>query len=413
MSLNVLTQGGGAGGETASIFAKGLSESDVVTFTSPKGRVKSGKWVNRARLPEEYQKVEYIQSSGTQYIDTEVSAKDITDSFIDFQYVSTNPTSNTSELELFAVYVDGNNRMQCGLASSTSFQTAGGATYSQTASTTARTTAKVVPIGSPNLTAYLFAQHEGNTAIRYSAAKIYSCQISTSAGMARNFVPCYIKATGEAGFYDLMTETFFGNDGTGEFAVGADVSYDGFLLEKVGEYGMWTVTATDGENTATQDVLVDAAIEFEIKLTFWDGYLYKDGDEYEEITGGWGTDGYSCASYPLYAGTKNETNMYIAGGLSNGEGMLGTINAVDLTGYTKLKAEVNIISTYQSYNTLALTVRSGKNWSDATYGSDSSNVLGNQTYEIDVSDVNEPVYITVHVGGVSSYKGYVYKIWLE
>ena len=33
------------------------------------------------------------------------------------------------------------------------------------------------------------------------------------------------------------------------------------------EYGLWTVTATDGEKVATQDVLVDAAIEFAIPMS--------------------------------------------------------------------------------------------------------------------------------------------------
>ena len=43
MSLNVLTQGGGTGGASASIFVKGLSESDTVTATKD-GKTVRGKW---------------------------------------------------------------------------------------------------------------------------------------------------------------------------------------------------------------------------------------------------------------------------------------------------------------------------------------------------------------------------------
>lgn len=37
-------------------------------------------------------------------------------------------------------------------------------------------------------------------------------------------------------------------------------------ITKIKDYGTWTVTATDGEETITQDVLVDAAIKFEIEM---------------------------------------------------------------------------------------------------------------------------------------------------
>lgn len=41
-----------------------------------------------------------------------------------------------------------------------------------------------------------------------------------------------------------------------------------FEITPIKEYGMWTVTATNGEDTTTQDVLVDAAVEYEIEMYF-------------------------------------------------------------------------------------------------------------------------------------------------
>ena len=67
-----------------------------------------------SRVPAGYTEVEWIQSSGAQYIDTGIPAKDITDSFIDFRFVSV----GTAELEVMASYVDGDNRLQCGWAGS-------------------------------------------------------------------------------------------------------------------------------------------------------------------------------------------------------------------------------------------------------------------------------------------------------
>ena len=77
-----------------------------------------------------------------------------------------------------------------------------------------------------------------------------------------------------------------------------------FDITKIKELGTWTVTATNGAKTITQDVLVDAAVEFEIEMsyTLW---LYRAGDECVDVTGGWSNSGYSNRG-----GTKNETNFF-------------------------------------------------------------------------------------------------------
>ena len=67
---------GGGGGATASIFVKGLSQTDTVTATNG-SKTKVGVWtqiLNPAYVvPDGYTQLEYIESSGTQYIDTEIS----------------------------------------------------------------------------------------------------------------------------------------------------------------------------------------------------------------------------------------------------------------------------------------------------------------------------------------------------
>lgn len=156
-----------------------------------------------SRVPVGYTEVEWIQSSGTQYIDTGIPAKDITDSFIDFRFVSV----GTAELEVMATYVDGNNRLQCGWTGS-AFMTGKGATYSQTADSTARTTATCVPVGSPASTVYLFAQNEGNAPKWQCKAEIYSCNISTAVGKVRDFIPCK-NPSGTVGLYDLVGGEFY------------------------------------------------------------------------------------------------------------------------------------------------------------------------------------------------------------
>lgn len=79
----------------------------------------------------------------------------------------------------------------------------------------------------------------------------------------------------------------------------------------IAECGMWTVTATNGEDTITQDVLVDCACNYEIEMSYTTNYLmlYDYGDECEDVTGGWtgNTSDSASASYK-----KNTDNLYLA-----------------------------------------------------------------------------------------------------
>ena len=66
----------GAGGEKASIFVTGLSETDTVTATKG-SKTLTGKWTQIPNpvahgLPDGYTELEYIESTGTQRIDTGV-----------------------------------------------------------------------------------------------------------------------------------------------------------------------------------------------------------------------------------------------------------------------------------------------------------------------------------------------------
>ena len=62
---------------------------------------------------------------------------------------------------------------------------------------------------------------------------------------------------------------FYGNSGTGTFNAGPEITQtiDGHMLSPIRDYGTWTVTATDGTKTATQDVLVDVITDYEIEMS--------------------------------------------------------------------------------------------------------------------------------------------------
>lgn len=202
-----------------------LGSNDVVDIDDKpvKSLSKDTEWIfqcvagEKGKLPSTYRKLEYIQSSGKQYIDTGVIVKDITEIKVDFQAV----TILSGENQYASSWVDQQNHIQIGI-NGNKFMDSGGVTYSQTASVTARTQAVGVPLGAVNLHLYLFAQSESTGALHYSSGRIFSCQITTANGLVRNFVPCK-NPDGVIGMYDVVNGAFYQNAGSGTFIAGTDL----------------------------------------------------------------------------------------------------------------------------------------------------------------------------------------------
>lgn len=73
---------------------------------------------------------------------------------------------------------------------------------------------------------WLFAINRGNTAadLRSDCVRLYYCKIWDDSMLVRDFIPCYRKSDTKPGMYDLVSETFFTNIGTGEFLYGAPIT---------------------------------------------------------------------------------------------------------------------------------------------------------------------------------------------
>lgn len=179
-------------------------------------------------LPTGYTEVQYIQSSGTQYVDSEVVPNDTTRVVMDFQLIS--PGSGNQCL--FGVVGQFSFRWY---GSGSVFRSNGGnnvdfpnsiaadVRHSVDKNTTKTTLDLSISVtttaGSCTLALYIMAQHASSGASNYSSAKCYSCQIYDNSTLIRDYIPC-INPDGEAGFYDTVNSKFYGNAGTGVFFAG-------------------------------------------------------------------------------------------------------------------------------------------------------------------------------------------------
>lgn len=189
-----------------------------------------------SRLPEGYQEVEYLESSGTQYFDlgmyNNLANTEITLDFMLLAYAQAravlgadNPSGNT-------VYIgrpDGNSSPY-NMSYWYSTKRSGTATLNERVEAVVNddngnilennTIVGTATIStSENTRLYLFGV-ASNSLVN---ARVYALSMrnKTTDSSIMNYVPCYRTSDNAAGFYDLTNNTFV--TGTGTFIVGADV----------------------------------------------------------------------------------------------------------------------------------------------------------------------------------------------
>lgn len=71
-----------------------------------------------------------------------------------------------------------------------------------------------------NKNIYLFAVNSSDTAERISKIKVYSFSMYDNGERVRNFIPCQRQSDNALGMYDTVTKKLFMNEGLGEFIGG-------------------------------------------------------------------------------------------------------------------------------------------------------------------------------------------------
>lgn len=181
-----------------------------------------------------YRVVEYIESTGTQYIDTGFMPDQ--NSRIDIVVSDWEKTEKTTTL--FGTQKTTNNRYESVISSGGLYRSYFGGSYvdfpntlSIGEKTTVSRNGNIISIGDNVLTntektftstttLFLFAHNSNGTVTRQASLKLYSCKIYDKGVLCRDYVPC-IDSDGVAGLYDKVDHKFYTNAGAGTFAVGA------------------------------------------------------------------------------------------------------------------------------------------------------------------------------------------------
>lgn len=198
------------------------------------------------RLPSAYREVEYIQSSGSQFIN-------ISDEYHQYEYsaVVAFMTTRTQYAALCGWFDDYYIGTDIGYSASMSSHRINGRNTSKSVFVTSanhlgqklqfdcfKAYAKITDpvtgtvlaennnyfelVDSP-LWVFHCDSDKSYMITRRVSARLYSFKAFLSGSLAVDLVPCYRKSDNTPGLYDLVSDTFFTNQGTGNFIVGPNV----------------------------------------------------------------------------------------------------------------------------------------------------------------------------------------------
>lgn len=188
-------------------------------------------------LPSGYTQLEYIQSSGTQYIDTGFKPNQDTKIVVSVAFLGSagenvlgSRNSSSDATNRFGIITFGSSSKIGSFFGSTATQSisldssihnytlskAGlsvdGASYGGAYTSSFSCTYPIT----------LFAWNNGSNGIVKNSSKIVDCKIFSGEVLVRNFIPCK-NSSGVIGLYDVIENQFYQNAGTGSFVAGAEV----------------------------------------------------------------------------------------------------------------------------------------------------------------------------------------------
>lgn len=189
-------------------------------------------------LPSGYTQLEYIQSSGTQWINTGFKPNQNTRAAL-----TVDAKPSTAAEWLFGAR-NGNTDRTFGLLS---FNSQYRSDYNNSTDeySTVTPSGKFAVDKDKNVTKFngtvgvtaksgvfqctypmfLFANNNAGTAAGFGSFKLYVCQLYDNGTLIRDFVPCK-NFSGAVGLYDLVGAKFYANAGTGTFTAGPEVVYE-------------------------------------------------------------------------------------------------------------------------------------------------------------------------------------------
>lgn len=213
-----------------------LSRNTQIKVTKNLDGTRDYKVIEHYLLPSDYTLVEYIESSGTQYIDTGIIPNQNTG--FDIKFLTKNDINNstygniigarksstvdefqistfTNSASLKGIFRYGGHTVNGGIEKDTLMHIT--LKDKQYSNNNGFTHTLLSDFATPT-TLTVFALNNNGTITQHGKLQLYSLEIYENDEVVREFAPCYRNSDKKAGLFDLVNLVFYTNKGTGEFA---------------------------------------------------------------------------------------------------------------------------------------------------------------------------------------------------
>jgi len=250
-------------------------------------------------LPAEYQEVEYLESTGTQYIDTGYIMKNTTTfecmaAFMEEKKFWHFGAIYLENSQYYRAHFGGGNNSDITLYDSSGnmisikydsnwhiFK------FSPENSTLDETNRLTAALNYPQISMYLFKRNSNfQTAEVEAISRIKYTKIWESDICVMNMIPCYRISDNVAGMYDVVNGVFYTNAGTGKFVVGPEAGkVVGDLViepnnQNYGKYKISIKSSDEAGESVTKDIYLNEPLEYEEYIDFKTGKVVRrDGTE--------------------------------------------------------------------------------------------------------------------------------------
>ncbi len=194
---------------------------------------------NSPILPDDYQEISYILSTGSQYINTNIIPDDSTGMYLD--YDMTNVSSDRilvgtrGDSTDTRYWIANSNSIYIGFNTNNFYGTASVANTRHTASLNFMNNRKKMvdevaystistTLASQSYPIFVYAFNRTGSPSNYSIYKLYRLKISKGDSIIANFVPCYRISDSAGGLCDTVNGGFYPKTGSTDFTKGTNVT---------------------------------------------------------------------------------------------------------------------------------------------------------------------------------------------
>lgn len=224
---------------TYSKYTETVSKSFTLNIRQPQYYIAFRDNELNEELPSEYQEVSYIESTGKEYIDTEIIAKGTIGFEVSFfsydKFTSSYPgygsifggrtasTKNEIQVTTYSTTDNKNGTFRYGTTSNSAYINLNETNIISYLNEDYTVNGIVYNVPRTNFNSNqkitIFAVNNGGTITQYGKVRLQYLKLYDDNILVRDYIPCLRISDGEIGLYDTVSKTFFTNKGTGEFQI--------------------------------------------------------------------------------------------------------------------------------------------------------------------------------------------------